>query len=175
LNPADSRPRLRIAGLAAALLVVCALGSDAWAQGPSPLPLSVEGLDGREVVLGPGAPALHLVFFATWCPPCLDELRDLADVESRWVDRGYRLVLIAVPSRQTRERLAAFVKESSPPGQVLFDRSGSATRAVGAERLPLHLVLDASGSVVLRAGSLGEGVGPALERIFSVPGRGRPK
>ncbi len=129
-------------------------------------PLKLEGLDGREVLVSPGAPVLHVVFFATWCPPCVDELRALADLEARWAGRGYRLVLVAVPTRQTRERLAAFVREASPPGEVLFDRTGSAERACGVERLPVHLLFEAKGQIVLRSENLADGVEAAVARIL---------
>ena len=172
MSPGDPSRRPKIAALVASCLASCALWTQARSEEPGPLPLSVEALDGREVVLRPGAPALHVVFFATWCPPCMDEMRDLADLESRWVGRGYRLALVAVPSRQTRERLGAFVKESSPPGEVLFDQSGSATRAAGAERLPLHLVLDAKGAVVARSGNIADGVDAAVARLLGGPRRG---
>ena len=37
------------------------------------------------VVLEAGPPALHVVFFATWCPVCVDELDRLARL---YRDRG---------------------------------------------------------------------------------------
>ena len=54
-----------------------------------------------ETVYRAEAEVLHLVFFATWCPPCVQELERLADLEERWGNRGYRLVLVAVRNRHT--------------------------------------------------------------------------
>jgi len=175
VSPGDPGGRRRIAAFVAAGVLLCAPGTAVRSDGPGPLPLPLEALDGREVVLRPGAAVLHVVFFATWCPPCVDEMKGLADLESDWVGRGYRLFLVAVPTRQTRERLQAFVRSSSPPGEVLFDRGGLATRAFGAERLPLHVVLDAKGAVVLRSESLADEVGSTVAGLLGGPRRGTPR
>jgi thiol-disulfide isomerase/thioredoxin len=123
--------------------------------------------------LSAGPPALHLVFFATWCPPCLDEFRALSELEARWSSRGYRLVLVAVPTRQSRERLSTFLSETRPPGEVLFDVKGAAVKAFAVDRLPSHLLLDARGEVALRSERLSDGVPGAVERL--VEDRSRPK
>ncbi len=50
---------------------------------------------GKPVVIQPGKGALHIVFFATWCPTCMEELPRLGEIEARWGTQGYRLVLVA--------------------------------------------------------------------------------
>lgn len=154
-------------------LASLAYASPARATEPSiAFPLQLETLDGRKTALAPGAPVLHVVFFATWCPACVEELRSLQDLEAHHVAAGYRLVLVAVPTRQTRERLSAFQHASAVPGTLLFDSSGSVTDACGASHLPLHLVFDAKGELVVRSESLAQGVASAVERML---GTGRAK
>jgi len=149
--------------LACALLLGLALGSP-WAGAAGPLPLTLTDPSAeRRVVLEPGAPVMHLVFFATWCPPCIDEFDRLADLDARWEESGYRLVLIAVPTRHTAERLARFGADRRLPGELLFDAEGTAMKALGAESLPTHLLLDADGKIVLRGEALGEDVIRELE------------
>jgi thiol-disulfide isomerase/thioredoxin len=133
----------------------------------------VRPADGRPVELAAGAPALHLVFFATWCPECVAELERLAELEARWKSRGYRQVLIAVPTRQTAERLEVFRTEQLPPGELLFDAGGRATARFGAEHLPLHVVLDAQGAEIVRAERLSPQIDAALEQALARPGRRR--
>ncbi len=122
--------------------------------------------DAKTVRVEPGAPALHIVFFAIWCPPCVDELRALGELDARWSERGYRLVLIAVQTRHTRERLASFAAGRELPGELLFDVNGRAQAALRAEQLPTHIVIDSSGKEVLRAGGVDEGVAQAVEGLL---------
>ena len=120
-----SRPRRSVAGLAGSVLAAgVAAGAVALlllggGTAAAQLPLTFERpSDGRPVELTAGAPALHVVFFATWCPECVDELDRLADLEARWNGRGYRLVLVAVPTRHTAERLRKFAQDRMPPGEL---------------------------------------------------------
>jgi peroxiredoxin len=118
---------------------------------------------GEEVRVETGAPVLHLVFFAIWCPPCQDELRALGDLSARWSERGYRLVLVGVKNRQSAERLARFMSETTLPGEMLYDADGSVQSRLGAEQLPTHILFDGAGRELLRAGGLDEGVAEAIE------------
>jgi thiol-disulfide isomerase/thioredoxin len=111
---------------------------------------------GKPVVVKPGARALHLVFFATWCPTCLDELPRLGELEAHWGKQGYQLVLVAIRTRHTAERLAEFIEKERPPGRLLFDVEEEAVRAWEASRLPTHILFDASGREMARSGKLDE-------------------
>lgn len=126
-----------------------------------------------EVLLQPGAEVLHVVFFATWCPPCVEELNRLADLDARWEERGYRLVVVAVRARHTPERLARFAAQHRPPGELYLDASGQAARALGAESVPTHVLLDATGRLIHRADALDDGVVEALEQHMRRHERGR--
>ena len=122
---------------------------------------------GRTVTLEPGAPVLHLVFFATWCPVCVDELPRLGELAARWSGRGYRQVLVAVRARHSSERLARFFDGRPLPGELLFDGEGAAEQAWGARQVPAHLVLDASGRELVRSGALNREVEAAIERAVA--------
>jgi thiol-disulfide isomerase/thioredoxin len=126
---------------------------------------------GKSVELPVGAAALHLVFFATWCPACMDELPDLAELEGRWATDGYRLVIVAVRTRQDAARLAGFIADERPPGKLLFDADGAAEKRWGATRLPAHVVLDAQGKEVARSSSLSPEIEAALAQLLDVRNR----
>lgn len=103
------------------------------------------------MALAPSRGVTHLVFFAVWCRPCVDELGALGDFEARWGAGAYRLVLVAVPTRHDVPRLRAFAAEHAPPGRLLFDAKGDAVRSFGVDKLPTHVILDESGATVATA------------------------
>ena len=154
---------------AVAVLLAVAWRQDARAQTSFALQ---DPRTGDEVRVAADAPVLHLVFFAIWCPPCQDELRALGDLSARWSERGYRQVLVGVQNRQSAERLAQFISDNQPPGDLLYDADGSVQAKLGAEQLPTHILFDASGRELLRAGGLDEGVAPAIEATLKEAGRG---
>jgi hypothetical protein len=83
------------------------------------------------------------------------------------------LVLVAVRTRQTADRLARFAAERRPPGELLFDSTGDAARTLRADGLPTHVLFDASGAEIHRAPSLEDGLVKALEAHMRGLGRQR--
>jgi thiol-disulfide isomerase/thioredoxin len=155
--------------LAPALLMfsLSGLPDVARAGSEAPLPVVLEDVaTGSATELAPGAAALHVVFFAPWCPSCLDELKALTEMEERWSDRGYRLILIAVRNRNTRERLLRFSEQQRAPGKIYLDASGEAQRSFAAEEIPTHFLLDATGRVVGRWPGLADEVEQGVRKLL---------
>ena len=121
-------------------------------------------VSGKSIQLQPGEGVLHVVFFGTWCPPCVEELEQLAELEARWEARGYRLVIIAVQNRHDRERLNRFVERHDPPGRLLFDSTGAVEKKLRGSRLPTHIVFDAQGGELARSSALDAELEQAVER-----------
>ena len=126
----------------------------------------------KPVQLSPDGPLLHLVFLATWCPPCMDEIPRLSELDARWQESGYRLVLVAVPTRQTPARLRDFIETEDPPGTLLLDLYGLGLRESKTGQIPQHLLVAADGTVLLRADSLDDGVEEAVETFMESRARG---
>ena len=164
---------MRVGVVLVVAMVLCASAADAQAPPALRFPLQLsDPVKGAMVSVPGGARLTHLVFFATWCPPCLAEMARLQELEATWGRQGYRLVLVAVQTRQTPERLRAFVEKESPPGRVLLDADGAVQRAAGVADLPAHLLLAPDGTIVFRAAALADGVVPEVERRLGVRRRG---
>jgi len=160
-------------GRAGALLLPLAIAACLQVSAASldpPLPL-LDPATGETVRLEPGPAALHVVFFATWCPACIDELDRLANLEARWTDRDYRLVLVAVRTRQEPDRLRRFLDEHQPPGRLLLDGDGRAEQALAPEGMPTHVVFDADGREAARSAALDAVLEGAIDALLTGPGR----
>lgn len=146
----------------ARVLLVSFLSAAAFAADPFAIEL-VDPRDGSSARLAAGKPH-HVVFIATWCPTCIEDLVPIADLRSRFERSGYELIFVAVSHRQSAERLRQFLDQESLPGPLLHDASGELQRALGAEALPAHVLLEADGSIGGRAGSVEEIVLQVRER-----------
>jgi len=153
-----NRNRFRIA---LPLIAVLAVVTTAVLAAPL---AGIDPASGKGRTVAVDGPLTHVVFFATWCPPCLAELPAVRDLEARWEPDGYRLVLVAIDQRETEVRIARFIADESPPGQILFDRGAVLQARFRIETVPGHILLDAAGDELFRASSLDEGVADAVER-----------
>ena len=102
-----------------------------------------------------------------------EELDKLAELQARWEERGYRLVLVAVRARHTEDRLARFAAERQPPGELLYDSTGTVAQTLQADGLPTHVLFDAEGALVHRSQALDEGFLDALSEHMRGVGRER--
>ena len=127
-----------------------ATASDAMASIDLDAATAVDPATGERTRVLTGARLYHVVFFATWCPPCVDELPLLSDLHERWDEDGYALVLVAISNRQTRERVLEFVSEEQVPGRMVLDENNILRGVLGVDRIPAHLVIDDHGRVLLR-------------------------
>jgi peroxiredoxin len=162
-------------GALAVLLSVSAAAADAPPPDHAPTGLSaVDPSTGDRVALDWSQGTTHVAFIATWCRPCLEEAPRLFDLQDRWKADGYRLVLVALPTRQSVDRLKEFLGQGPVPGRLLFDADGSVSKAFGITTIPAHVLVDRGGRVVARAGALDEAFTQSVERGVRQAGRSRP-
>lgn len=92
---------------------------------------------------------LVINFWATWCPPCLEEIPHFVRLQQRLGKRGLQFVGIAVDDR---DRVAAFVRQYQINYPILIGQLNAIelSEMAGNKRggLPYTLVLDRSGDVV---------------------------
>ena len=122
---------------------------------PDPLPAVLQGrptpdfhlpdANGKTVSLHDqlGHPVL-LNFWATWCPPCVDEVPSLEDLARR-ID-GTDLRMLAVSVDDDWGAIRRFFAKGSKIG-VLLDTSHEVPKTFGTEKYPETFLVDARGSV----------------------------
>lgn len=79
-----------------------------------------------------------LVFWATWCGACRDELPELAKLAAE----GHQVLAV---SRERLAKTTAFVRARALEVPLGCDRAGVAFKAFGIEVLPTTIVFDADG------------------------------
>ncbi len=103
-------------------------------------------LSGKSVRLSDfrGKPVV-LNFWATWCPPCRQELPTLQDLHVR---RGSAVVLLAISQGEAAQDVLAFVRQYGYTFRVLLDPQLSVGQAYGARAIPMTVVVDPDGVII---------------------------
>lgn len=142
------RTILRVVGVAAllALLVLALRGAgQPLAPGTPAPPVQRARLpDGRLVDLRFDHRPTVINIWATWCPPCIAELPELAEAQRAWGDRA-RLVGLATDS--DRQQVLALIKRFAIPYQVA-EIDGRTAALWNATSLPSTYLIDGTGTVV---------------------------
>jgi peroxiredoxin len=130
-------------------------GTACRALAPDPLPaalrngaapkFSLPDLKGRAFTLDKlrGKPVL-LNFWATWCPPCIEEMPSMETLATRIGDRA---VLAAVSVDESLDEVKRFFDKREVPLLVLHDPEKKVSQAYGSEKYPETFLIDAQGRV----------------------------
>jgi thiol-disulfide isomerase/thioredoxin len=127
--------------------------ADPAAGTPAPIVRGAD-FDGTPVTIGePGRPQL-LMFLASWCPVCQDELPEVVEwQEAGGVPDGVDLVAVSTgldPRRPEWPPSEWFEREGWDGPTLVDDADGSVAAAYGLRATPYWVVLDDQGSPVAR-------------------------
>ena len=123
-----------------------------------PADFSLPDLDGKIHHLSDYRGKWVLVnYWATWCPPCREELPELEDFYERHKDKDAVVLGIAFQDATT-EHLREFVEGKMLSYPILRDRPRARTSLGQVPGLPTSFLVDPSGRVVARQ------VGPVSAR-----------
>ena len=110
--------------------------------------LNLKDLAGKPVSLKDHIGSVVLVnLWATWCPPCREEMPTLQIFYEKHKKEGF--VLIAIDQEETREVVEPFVEEFGLTFPVWLDIDYLAEREFNTSNLPSSYVIDRSGRVRL--------------------------
>jgi len=114
--------------------------------------LSVATVTGRIFDLSEQRGKVVLVsFWATWCPPCRQELPALRDqVQARWGGRD-DFVLVSVAREETPEVVDEFLAQHDYPWTFATDPDRSNYARFAEAHIPRNYVIDREGRIVLQS------------------------
>jgi peroxiredoxin len=107
---------------------------------PAGKPLSLKDFRGKVVFLN---------FWATWCPPCIEEMPAMEKLHQELEKDG--LVMLAVNFQEGPERVKEFFTQHNLTFTPLLDRDGKVTEQYQAWGLPVSVVINKRGQIAARA------------------------
>ena len=121
---------------------------------PSPIPALLQNREAPDFELADktgkkwtlrslrGRPVL-LNFWATWCPPCVEEMHSMEDLARRIDDRA---IVLAVSVDKDWDTISKFFVKGTPLS-ILLDESGDIPKLYGTEKYPETFLIDGEGRV----------------------------
>ncbi|HUS13987.1 MAG TPA: TlpA disulfide reductase family protein [Chloroflexia bacterium] len=121
---------------------------------------ATDAFSGRTVSLSSlrGQP-VWLNFWASWCPPCRDEMPAMQRRYTRW--RGQGLVILGVDSTENEATIRQYVGAGGYDWSFYLDPAG-ATRLYHVSGIPYHVFIDRTG--LIRATATGGISGSQMDR-----------
>jgi len=147
-----------LAAVAVAAMTSCSKKQEEEEPKPAEVVTAITPVDGQgllSIIASCRGRRVVLNFWATWCPPCVEEMPALARYYDEYVPARAAFISVSVDHPDTiEERVRPFVREHALPFpvHVLRDRSAQTIgRALGLEwhgEVPATIILDAQGRVI---------------------------
>lgn len=128
-------------------MILCALVASA--QLPN---VRLQDINGNTVqtaeISNDGKPVI-ISFWATWCKPCIRELKAIHEVYPDWQDEtGVKMIIVSIDQAQDANRVKPMVDGFGWEYEVLLDPNGDFKRAMNVQNVPHVFVLDGKGKIV---------------------------
>jgi len=86
-----------------------------------------------------------LNFWATWCPPCRQEMPSMVSLSEKYKSKGLNVIAVSVD--RDADALAGFVKEYGLPFTILHDQDSAISTKFGVFRYPETFLIDKHGKI----------------------------
>ena len=128
-------------------MILCALLASA--QLPN---VRLQDINGKTVqtaeISNDGKPVI-ISFWATWCKPCIRELKAIHEVYPDWQDEtGVKMIIVSIDQAQDANRVKPMVDGFGWEYEVLLDPNGDFKRAMNVQNVPHVFVLDGKGKII---------------------------
>lgn len=120
--------------------------------GQEALPIELSTLQGKQVSLDQyrGAPVV-INFFATWCPPCQEEMPVIVEMERRLKEKGAHFLAVNMTSQErSKAEIKPFLTHYGAYFDPLLDVDGEIMKKYQIIGIPTTIVIDKDGLIVQR-------------------------
>jgi len=90
---------------------------------------------------------LLLNVWATWCPPCVEEMPTMQRVHEMYADRGLRVVAVSVDDSGAEDLIREFREEHGLTFEILHDPAYAVFDAYKLNGVPMSFLIDAYGVI----------------------------
>lgn len=106
-----------------------------------PIDFTLTTMDGKKASLRDYSDkVVFLNFWATWCPPCIEEMPSMRRLATKFQSDD-RFVMLAVSADEEWKPVREFFAKDAAPFPVLLDASGEKAKEYGTEKFPETYVI----------------------------------
>ena len=91
---------------------------------------------------------IFLNLWATWCPPCREEMPSMEKLYNKLKDRGF--VILAVSAGEDQETVKKFLEKNKYSFPIFTDNQNSVAGNYGTGSIPTTYIIDKEGFILAR-------------------------
>jgi peroxiredoxin/outer membrane lipoprotein-sorting protein len=116
-------------------------------EGKKPPDFTLTSLKGEKISLSSLKGKVVIIdFWASWCPPCREELKIIQKLHNEYKDKG--VIILCINSNEEREKVKDFIDENNYNFTVLLDSDGKVSDNYRVKSIPRIFLINKEGIVV---------------------------
>ena len=127
-----------------------------------PIHWTVRDIEGKTVVIKGGFKNLVVNLWATWCPPCIEELPSLSDLAEKLGREGLVVALSTEPLDKVQQFIQTSFPDLSPHLKIVSVTAAERNRFFPADNLPVTYLFNQKGLLMEKV------VGAKDWRVFPI-------
>ena len=130
-------------------LLIALFGMNSWAALPEVTLHDMNGKDVSVAALAQTGKPVIITFFATWCKPCMRELKAIHELYPDWKkETGVEMYIVSVDQAQDIHKVKPLVDGNGWEYHVLLDPNGTFKRAMNVQHIPHMFILNRKGEII---------------------------
>lgn len=110
----------------------------------------LENLDGDLIELNEliGEGPIIISFWATWCKPCKEELKEYNKLYKKYSEHGLQILAISIDNAKSISKVKPYIKTNGYNFTALLDPNSEVARMYYAQMVPYSLILNKEGEII---------------------------
>jgi peroxiredoxin len=114
-----------------------------------------------------GQGPIYISFWATWCKPCLEEMKIIQKIYEKYEDQGFRVMAINTEGPKASAKVKSFIKSYGFTFDILLDNDGEVfRRKFKGAAMPYTFLVNADGKIVFSAVGFKPGDEIEIEKLI---------
>ncbi len=106
-------------------------------------------------------------FWATWCKPCVEEMKYYQDIYDKYASDGMKMLAISEDNERSVAKVVPFIRVNNYTFTVLLDIDNSVARDYYVRVVPHTYILTSDGEIVYSHSGYKKGDEKKVEQIIS--------
>jgi cytochrome c biogenesis protein CcmG, thiol:disulfide interchange protein DsbE len=161
--------RIRIF-LSLSLVIILATASLAQVIETKKAPdFTLPDINGKNVTFSKllGRGPVYISFWATWCKPCLEELKIMEKIYEKYKDQGFQVYAINTDGPKASAKIKSFVKTYGMTFNILLDNDNEVfRRTFKGANMPFTILTNADGKILFSGVGFKPGDEIAIEKLI---------
>jgi cytochrome c biogenesis protein CcmG/thiol:disulfide interchange protein DsbE len=144
--------------------------------GDRPFDVALKDLEGRPHSLKElrGKSVVHLVFWATWCVPCMQEIPAIDAAYAKYRAQGFEVLAVVLNINQTPDGVRAIARDYKVGYPVLWDGEGRVMNRYRVSMIPQNFLIGRDGLIRYAGTGLPGDYEGMIERLLQDGASGAP-